>query len=129
MALSDDWKDIKEGTDRPDGDELSVEPINRIAHAVIDLEKNGTGGGGGTGTTDYEDLDNKPSINGVELSGNVEITIPTKTSDLENDSNFVSDKDYVHTDNNFTDEDKEKLDNIDTTIQRYVEETILGGAW
>lgn len=28
-------------------------------------------GGGGTGTTDYEDLYNKPSINDVELSGNI----------------------------------------------------------
>lgn len=30
--------------------------------------------------------------------------IPTKTSDLINDSNFVSDSEYVHTDNNFTNE-------------------------
>lgn len=33
-----------------------------------------TGGGGGGGTTDYNQLTNKPSINGVTLSGN-------KTSD------------------------------------------------
>ena len=33
-----------------------------------------SGGGGGGGTTDYNALTNKPSINGVELSGN-------KTSD------------------------------------------------
>lgn len=32
------------------------------------------GGGGGGGTTDYNQLTNKPSVNGVELSGN-------KTSD------------------------------------------------
>lgn len=36
-------------------------------------------------------------------------SIPTKTSDLVNDSNFISDPDYVHTDNNFTDEDKARL--------------------
>lgn len=29
---------------------------------------------GGSGTTDYEDLDNKPAINGVELSGNKSLT-------------------------------------------------------
>ena len=46
--------------------------------------------GGGSGTTDYNDLDNKPSINGTELSGNVELPIPTKTSDLENDSGFLT---------------------------------------
>ena len=61
------------------------------------------------GTTDYNELENKPSINGVELFGdlttddlgikvNVDIDtsqfatkdeIPTKTSELENDSKFV----------------------------------------
>ena len=38
--------------------------------------------------------------------------IPTNTSDLTNDSNFVSDASYVHTDNNFTDTLKTKLDGI-----------------
>lgn len=51
--------------------------------------------GGGGGTDDYEDLENKPSINGVELSGNktaaeLGINIPTKTSDLTNDSGFIT---------------------------------------
>lgn len=55
-------------------------------------------GGGGGGTTDYTDLDNKPKINGIELSGNkttaqLGIEIPTKTSDLENDSGFLDDTD------------------------------------
>lgn len=50
--------------------------------------------GGGQGTTDYTDLTNKPSVNGVELSGNkttsqLGITIPTKVSELENDRNYV----------------------------------------
>lgn len=39
-------------------------------------------------------------------------TIPSATSDLENDSNFVSDASYVHTDNNFTTTLKNKLDGI-----------------
>lgn len=39
----------------------------------------------------YEDLADKP-------------TIPTKTSDLLNDSNFVADANYVHTDYNFSQE-------------------------
>lgn len=39
-------------------------------------------------------------------------TIPTKTSDLTNDSNFISDSLYVHTDNNFTTTLKNKLDGI-----------------
>lgn len=36
--------------------------------------------------------------------------VPTKISELTNDSNFIVDADYVHTDNNFTDEDITKLD-------------------
>lgn len=49
----------------------------------------------------YVDLTNKP-------------TIPTKTSDLTNDSNFVADASYVHTDNNFTSTEKTKLAGIAT---------------
>lgn len=41
----------------------------------------------------------------------VNITVPTKTSDLTNDSNFVSDANYVHTDNNYTTNEKTKLAN------------------
>lgn len=40
--------------------------------------------------------------------------VPTKTSELTNDSNFVSDANYVHTDNNFSNSDKSKLDGIET---------------
>lgn len=40
--------------------------------------------------------------------------IPDSTSDLTNDSNFVSDSSYVHTDNNFTTTLKNKLDGIAT---------------
>ena len=47
----------------------------------------------------YNDLTNKP-------------TIPSKTSDLINDSNFVSDSSYVHTDNNYTNAEKSKLSGI-----------------
>lgn len=47
----------------------------------------------------YDDLTGKP-------------TIPTKISDLTNDSDFVSDSTYVHTENNYTTAEKEKLENI-----------------
>lgn len=40
------------------------------------------------------------------------VSIPTKTSDLTNDSNFVSDASYVHTDNNYTTTEKDKLSGI-----------------
>ena len=47
----------------------------------------------------YSDLSNKP-------------TIPTNTSDLNNDSNFAVDASYVHTDNNYTTTEKNKLSGI-----------------
>jgi len=40
------------------------------------------------------------------------ITVPTKTSDITNDSNFVVDASYVHTDNNYTNADQTKLAGI-----------------
>lgn len=73
------------------------------------LTINSTGGSGGT--SDYTDLTNKPSINNVILSGNkslndlgiqpagnyaLESEIPTKTSDLTNDSGFITS--YTETD-------------------------------
>lgn len=48
----------------------------------------------------YNDLSDKP-------------TIPTATSDLVNDSDFVSDASYVHTDENFTSAEKTKLSGIE----------------
>jgi len=44
-------------------------------------------------------------------------TIPTATSDLTNDSNFVVDANYVHTDNNFTSTEKTKLSGIESGAQ------------
>lgn len=44
-------------------------------------------------STDYDALTNKPSINGVTIEGNkttAELGLPTKTSDLENDSGFLT---------------------------------------
>lgn len=47
------------------------EPITREDQYLYYLCVNGSGGGGGTrGTTNYNDLANKPQINGVELNGN-----------------------------------------------------------
>lgn len=42
------------------------------------------------------------------------LTIPTKLTDLTNDGNFVTDANYVHTDNNFTTALKNKLNGIAT---------------
>lgn len=69
------------------GDGITIDENNVIS---------ATGGGGSGGTTDYALLENKPQINSVELVGNKSLTdlgidIPTKTSELENDSGFIDD--------------------------------------
>lgn len=51
--------------------------------------------------------------------------VPTKTSELENDSNFVSDAKYIHTDENFTSAEKKKLGALvnydDTAIKKQID--------
>ena len=71
-----------------------------------------------------------------ELTGNIEnqtdlinlldekadtADIPTKTSQLTNDSNFVVDANYVHTDNNFTTTLKNKLEGIEAGAETNVQ--------
>lgn len=58
------------------------------------------GSGGSGGASDYDDLTNKPSINDVTLEGNLStsdlgITIPENTSDLTNDSGFITNSDLT----------------------------------
>lgn len=48
-------------------------PITRVEQYLAAILESGGGGGGG-GTTDYENLTSKPSINGVELSGNLKLS-------------------------------------------------------
>lgn len=59
----------------------------------------------GGGTSDYAELDNKPAINAVTLTGNKTLSelgiaaagdIPTKVSDLTNDAGYITD--YTETD-------------------------------
>ena len=61
-------------------------------------------------------------VNGTPLSPDsnkaVDIDVPTKISDLNNDDNTVKDAAYVHTDNNYTTDEKNKLaelENYDDT--------------
>lgn len=92
---------------------------------------------GGSGTSDYSDLTNKPKINNVELSGNKSLsdlgitnfsgdyndlsnkpTIPTKTSDLTNDSGFI--------DSSYHDNTKQDTLVSGTNIKTINNESILG---
>ena len=65
-----------------------------------------------SGTASYPVTDVQVNNTSV-LDGTVaKVTVPTSTSDLNNDSNFVSDASYVHTDNNYTTTEKNKLSGI-----------------
>lgn len=67
-----------------------------------------TNGQNGTGSVS-DVLQNGVSV----LDGDTaKVVVPTKTSDLTNDSNFVVDANYVHTDANFTTTEKNKLAGI-----------------
>lgn len=58
-------------------------------------------------------------VNGVALTPDankaVDVTVPTKISDLTNDDNTVKDASYVHTDNNYTTAEKNKLAGIEAS--------------
>lgn len=47
-----------------DGTSYSRPPLSRVEELLLELDT------GGSGTTDYNQLINKPQINGVELVGN-----------------------------------------------------------
>lgn len=86
-------------------------------------------GAGDVGADTKEEVNGKITIAVQQLEGEIEqvrVAIPTKTSELENDSDYVSDAEYVHTDNNFTTEEKTKLSGLenydDTEIRGEIED-------
>ena len=74
--------------------------IPTVNNATLTIQKNGT-----TIDTFTANSSTNKTVN---------VTVPTATSDLTNNSNFVSDASYVHTDNNFTTTLKNKLDGIES---------------
>lgn len=103
--------DIKQSINNKGVPVSDTDPLGTYSEKINQIP---TEGGGGTGgTTNYNQLSNKPKINNVELVGNKTATdlklfdgnynnlsnkpsIPTKTSQLTNDSNFVIDAQYKH---------------------------------
>ena len=76
------------------------------------------------GVTDTENL----AAMLAALESKITAKIPTKLSQFSNDGNFVQDTDYVHTDNNFTTSEKEKLAGLanydDTAITKSINDEI-----
>ena len=76
------------------------------------------------GVTDTENL----AAMLATLESKITAKIPTKLSQLSNDGNFVQDTNYVHTDNNFTTPEKEKLSGLanydDTAITKSINDEI-----
>lgn len=76
------------------------------------------------GVTDTENL----AAMLAALESKITAKIPTKLSQLSNDGNFVQDTNYVHTDNNFTTPEKEKLSGLanydDTAITKSINDEI-----
>lgn len=84
--------------------------------------------GGSGGTSDYTQLSNKPKINNVELSGNkttseLGINIPTKTSDLTNDSGFIN----AETEPAFNSSPAKNITNEDITSWNGKQELLVSG--
>lgn len=46
------------------------------------------------------------------------LSIPSKISDLQNDSHFIEDSNYVHTDNNYSTAEKQKVTEIDNKVDK-----------
>ena len=78
------------------------EPITREEQYLYYLCVNGAGGGSG-GTTNYNDLQNKPQINGVTLTGNktsADLSISAETTQVDHgtaDTTFTLPPNQIHT--------------------------------
>lgn len=73
-------------------------------------------------------ITDKETLTGLlnDLRAEITALIPTKTSQLTNDDHIVKDANYVHTDNNYTDEDKGKLDGLDNYDDTDIRNLITG---
>lgn len=117
---------------------LKTSPLNVNTTYDISLDTTNqwivlTGNDGSTDHISYADFGEDNVIETVKVNGTaltpdankaVNVSVPTKTSDITNDSNFVSDASYVHTDNNYTTTEKNKLSGIAAGAQVNKIETV-----
>ena len=95
--------------------------IGDLQEDVTNLESGITGGDSAT-------LESAKSYTDTKLQDYAKTTdLPTKISQLENDDNTVKDASYVHTDNNYSNTDKTKLDSLNNYELPIASTSILGG--
>lgn len=73
--------------------------------------------------SDYSEIADIPEVM-KDMAESIDEAIPTKLSDLTNDSNFVEDASYVHTDNNYTTTEKNKLAELENYDDSEIKEDI-----
>ena len=125
----------------------SENPVqNKVIKSALD-NKVSTESGKGLSSNDYTSAE-KTKLSGIDTGAQVnvietikkngkalsvsnkavDIAVPTKTSDLTNDSNFPVDANYVHTDSNFTAAEKTKLANIETEANKTIVDSALSSS-
>lgn len=99
----------------------ALDDISNLEEDVSNLNNNMTSG-------DSNTLESAKSYTDTKLQDYAKTTdVPTKISQLENDDNTVKDASYVHTDNNFSNTDKAKLDSLNNYELPIASTSILGG--
>lgn len=95
--------------------------ISGLQEDVADLESDITSGDSAT-------LESAKSYTDTKLQDYAKTTdLPTKISQLENDDNTVKDASYVHTDNNYSTEEKNKLAGLSNYALPVATSDTLGG--
>ena len=95
--------------------------IGELQEDVTNLESGITSGDSAT-------LESAKSYTDTKLQGYAKTTdVPTKISQLENDDNTVKDASYVHTDNNYSTEEKNKLAGLSNYVLPVATSDTLGG--
>ena len=117
----------------PDGTEEIVEEYPDVIAQIFDrLDALESGGGGGTGgTTNYENLSNKPQLNGVTLEGNKtldQVGVLAKNQGSSNSGKFLS----VGSDGNVVPADAPSGGTVDPeqikqAVNGYLEENPVSG--
>ena len=95
--------------------------ISSLQENVTHLESDITSG-------DSSTLESAKSYTDTKLQDYAKTTdLPTKISQLENDDNTVKDASYVHTDNNYSTEEKNKLAGLSNYVLPVASADTLGG--